>query len=195
MPGLYIDARHCVIRDDSVTTLDQIRNDGIGLAIWQRPASAIPQRARYALHQMPNHSSVTEDRPETAARALQADLPVAARPLAQDIRFLARRFANIAGIADVRIRLQLVKDDACRKFHVDAVGLRMLCTYAGPGTEWVDADGQVRILGLMQVAIFKGRAFPDQTPRVLHRSPALSRRPPRQRERLVLCIDDPAYFR
>jgi len=26
----------------------------------------------------------------------------------------------------------------CPRFHIDRVGIRMLCTYRGPGTEWLD---------------------------------------------------------
>jgi len=34
----------------------------------------------------------------------------------------------------------VVSDDQCRKFHVDAVRLRLVTTYVGPGTEWVPGE-------------------------------------------------------
>ncbi len=100
----------------------------------------------------------------------------------------------MTGHATLRLRLEHVADDACRKFHVDAVRLRLLCTYAGLGTEWIDPAGQVQRMPLMQAGLFKGAAYPDAAPRVLHRSPPVSHRPPGRRSRLLLCIDEPGVF-
>jgi Protein of unknown function (DUF1826) len=41
----------------------------------------------------------------------------------------------------------------------------------------------------MEVAIFKGAAFPGAGPRILHRSPPLSAGTLAGQSRLVLCID------
>jgi len=37
--------------------------------------------------------------------------------------------------------VSVTRHDDCRKFHVDWVGLRLIVTYVGPGTEWVSNDG------------------------------------------------------
>ena len=78
--------------------------------------------------------------------------------------------------------------------HVDAVALRLLCTYAGLGTEWRDAAGAVRRMTAGQVGLFKGSAWPDRAPRILHRSPPVSRLPRARRSRLLLCVDQTGYF-
>ncbi len=66
------------------------------------------------------------------------DLMLLIWPLYADFRRLGRRFAKLTSSPIVRMRLEHVTDDCCRKFDVDAVGLRLVCTYAGPGTEWID---------------------------------------------------------
>lgn len=45
-------------------------------------------------------------------------------------------------LGDQRLRVQLgpVRTDQCRKFHVDFLTERLLCTYVGPGTEWIPDD-------------------------------------------------------
>jgi len=102
--------------------------------------------------------------------------------------------------------------DMCRKFHADYIGVRLLCTYSGPGTEWVDdayvnrrtaldpdsslADAnralvpdptRVRSLGEGDVALLKGHAYPGNEGRgVVHRSAPVEARGLR---RIVLKID------
>jgi hypothetical protein len=72
---------------------------------------------------------------------------------------------------------------------MDTVGLRMLCTYAEPGTEWIDPEGKIRRMTTMEVAVFKGSAFPGARPRVLHRSPPIGAGIFVGPSRLVLYID------
>jgi hypothetical protein len=77
-----------------------------------------------------------------------------------------------------------VVDDACRQHHVDSVKFRLLCTYAGLGTDWIDPAGE-HPMAAFDVAVFKGLKFPDSAPRLL---------PKTQRSRLLLCIDQPGVF-
>jgi len=55
--------------------------------------------------------------------------------LAADLGALLDAFLALTGARAGRARLSVVRRDACRKLHVDRVGLRLLCTYAGPGTD------------------------------------------------------------
>jgi hypothetical protein len=126
---------------------------------------------------------------KTSSRRLCHDLLLFHWPLYADFRRLAGCFARLVSSVTVRMQLEHVTDDSCRKFYVDAVGLRLLCTYAGPGTEWIDAGGNVRRMAPMEVAIFKGSAFAGAGPRVLHRSPPVSTGALAGHSRIVLCID------
>lgn len=115
--------------------------------------------------------------------------------LRQDIAILAGQHAALTGDRKLRIRLEVVETDACRKFHADYVKVRIITTYLGQGTQWTvttaaerigAADGPtIRQLDAGDVGVFKGRLW-QEVPKVLHRSPPIGNTGER---RLVLVID------
>lgn len=178
-----------VVRGFMPSVLDRVHSPDTGLAIWQRFTRLNLLVSAATLLTRPPFTLSVADTPDMAARSLCHDLLLFHWPLYADFRRLARRFAVLAASPVVRMRLEHVVDDSCRKFHVDAVGLRLLCTYAGAGTEWVHAGGKIRRMAAMEVGVFKGSAFAGTGPRVLHRSPPLSAGTLAGQSRLVLCID------
>ncbi len=60
--------------------------------------------------------------------------------LSSDAIFLARLYEDITRTSKLRLRLEAVEDNACRKFHADHVRFRLVTTYRGPGTEWIPPD-------------------------------------------------------
>lgn len=54
-----------------------------------------------------------------------------------DMALLAERYRALVNRATVRLRLETIIDDDCALFHVDQHTVRLLCTYAGPGTHWL----------------------------------------------------------
>lgn len=38
----------------------------------------------------------------------------------------------------VRAKLEVIIKQSCPRFHADTVGIRLLCTYAGPGTWYIE---------------------------------------------------------
>lgn len=165
----------------------------VGMALWLRPAPACAGCTTALLSGL-TFERVAEGTPTAAIKAVFRGLPQAARPLAADCAMLAGLFAEVVGASSVRVRLEHLADDACRCLHVDAVGLRLLCTYAGRGTEWQDAAGTVRRMHPGQVGIFKGTAWPDAAPRVPHRSPSVAHLPTGQRGRILLCLEQVGFF-
>jgi hypothetical protein len=69
---------------------------------------------------------------------------LARRFLEDDITALARAFGAMLGRRHVHGQLAVLRHDACAKFHSDNVTVRLLCTYAGPGTEWIRNEDVVR---------------------------------------------------
>ena len=61
--------------------------------------------------------------------------------LEADIAQLAMAFADIMGASYLRMRLDVVETNACRKFHVDMITSRLVCTYRGTGTQYGLSDG------------------------------------------------------
>lgn len=166
----------------------------ISLAVWRRPTRIGLHRPIATLLTVKPFCRAVEGSPDTATRALMSSLPIAARPLGADISLLARLFAVLTNAAAVRLRLEHVTDNACRQHHVDAVRLRLLCTYAGTGTEWIDEGGQSHRMRTFHVGVFKGSGFPDNAVRMPHRSPPVEHLPPARRSRLLLCIDELGVF-
>lgn len=58
--------------------------------------------------------------------------------LTTDIVAITMMFFQVTRARSLRLILKQVTDDACRKFHTDAYELRLLCTYRGQGTEWIN---------------------------------------------------------
>ena len=181
------------------TVLFRVLSAGTRLAIWQRHVpSTWPSRMK-PLRSAGPFRAVAEGEPDSAVRRLETALPVPPPvTMMQDIHLLTGLFAVVSRQVTVRLRLECVTDDACTRWHVDAVPLRLLCTYYGPGTEWLAGDDEASVpgeVGSPCVALLKGRGFPGEPEGgCLHRSPALSRRPVSQRSRLLLCIDVPGHF-
>lgn len=171
-------------------SLDAIARPGAALAIWWRP---LPDALRAAL------AALDLDTVDDVSLHLAANEPIDgalteagyAGPvttlLAGDIGLLVGRHAALTGEDRLRLRLEVIETDACRRFHADYVTLRLLCSYVGPGTQWCRADAGDAICEVPTgaVGVFKGRELLDP-PTVLHRSPPIVAS---GRRRLVLTID------
>lgn len=177
--------------------LGAILDPGVALVIWQRAPSVDLAQAIRGLdlscladvHAQLNVSggaaqSTAHLEPQLAAAGYGAE---AAGLMAQDIVALAGLLAGLSGEQCLKIRLQTVSTDACRKLHADYVTLRLLTTYCGPGTQWAPAATPEALQAMDPgwVAVLKGRLLLEP-PTVLHRSPPIAGS---GKCRLVLAID------
>lgn len=188
----------------AAAALDGIGHPGTNLSVWTRQLPPCLQRASAGLIEVaadPLCLYVTAGE----AGTLLPDL-LASAALAADIAALAEHFLRISGSTRAHIELEVVRHDACRFFHVDQVRLRLLCSYVGPGTEWISEDNlnraalgtgnnaavvrdpaRVHRLETGWVGLFRGeKAAPGQG--VVHRSPPIRRT---GEKRLLLRIDQP----
>lgn len=185
---------HVVMTDHRPDILDGVHAPACALAIWQR---SLPEALTAALQPLPLDAinAIATTIPEYPSKGLIAALLVTAgytAPaipwLAADIIDLAGRHAHIHRAGANRLRLEVIETDACRKFHADHVTTRLICTYFGPGTQWIEAGDSMGIpssLATGTVAIFKGHTLlPDPT--ILHRSPPIMASGDR---RLLLVLD------
>lgn len=152
----------------------------VALALWLRDLPGGWRREVAPLCAAGPFRARGEGTPEAALDEAAAALPAPAPlGLLADALRLARMFAALTRSDHLRLRLDGITGDACRKFHVDAVGFRLLVTYAGPGTQWTlgdpDAGATLHDVPPGAVALFRGRARPGG--HVLHRSPPLSHLP------------------
>ena len=118
-----------------------------------------------------------------------------------DVDDLVSAFAGITRSDLVDVRLGRVSHDACWKFHRDYVEARLLTTYRGPATEWVQPihaeralRAQKRYKGPLEhirsndVAIFKG-SYAGPGSGIVHRSPPIAGT---GCTRLLLCLNKPS---
>ena len=86
-------------------------------------------------------------------------------------------------LARIELRLEVVRTDSCRKFHADYVSARLITTYVGAGTDWLDdaeaahlaASGEPRRINRMaafDVGLFKGKLATERP--AIHRSPPIA---------------------
>lgn len=159
---------------------------GVSAAIWDRTpppgfqswidglAPSVLPSARLVLHA------------DTVARILPSVFASCGTPasphrdhLQDDISTLAQMFSKLTGAPYLRMRLEVVDTNACRKFHLDAVTVRLVCTYRGQGTQYgasVDnADpAQIHEVGPSAPILLRGSLWPGAARIALrHRSPPI----------------------
>lgn len=112
--------------------------------------------------------------------------------LEEDIAALADLFAGLMRARWLRLRLDVVTTNACRRFHIDAVTARLVCTYRGTGTQYgISTDGaeprRVFTVPTGAPILLRGTLWPEP-PRagLLHRSPPIEGT---GETRLVLVLD------
>ena len=193
---------------DVADGLAAITNSGMELVIWRR---ALPMCLQTWLERL-DASRLPDVRvlvkPSDFRRAIEPHLEECGMPpgemrdlLIGDVDDLVSAFAGIARSDLVDVRLERVNHDACWKFHRDCVEARLLTTYRGPATEWVqphhaaqalreqtEYKGPLERLRINDVAIFKGScAGPGSG--IVHRSPPIEGT---GRTRLLLCLNTPS---
>lgn len=112
--------------------------------------------------------------------------------LQSDVSALAKLFAGLMNVRFIRLRMDVVTTNACRKFHVDAVTARLVCTYRGTGTQYGvsqngDDPGTVSTVPTGSPILLHGSLRPKASDNcLLHRSPPIEGT---GETRLVLVID------
>lgn len=109
-----------------------------------------------------------------------------------DIASLADAFAGLMSARFLRLRLDVVTTNACRRFHVDAITARLVCTYRGTGTQYgISVDGtdpsEVSTVSTGCPILLRGTQWPAKPDAgLLHRSPPIEGT---GEARLVLVLD------
>jgi len=123
-----------------------------------------------------------------------AHMPMSAERihLVNDVANLADAFADLMQSSYLRLRLQVVTTNACRKFHLDALTARLICTYRGTGTQYGLSQDRADPLEIFTAptgaaVLLRGTLWPE-SPRtgLLHRSPPIEGS---HETRLVLVLD------
>ena len=192
--------------------LFEITNDNLNLCLWERNESPVLAKEVAAFRPF----ELRDRRISTTRLTFDADVqkimldqsvdPSAYSNLREDLRGLAEIFFTVSESCDTRFRLFTTIDDDCQRFHVDYKHLRMICTYQGPGTEWLTEDqanreayadggsnediiryGTPGRFETSWVGILKDDGFPgNRGGGLMHRSPSLAGF---QDTRVVFCLE------
>ena len=203
---------HCasVSRDPAV--LAEIYEPNINIAIWERAFSEDFQcliNEFVASRQQPYLSAVCA---AADARAqLRKELGAHFDEIADDIAELVDMFCCLFDLNQVGLRMTVLRDTMCPKFHVDHVPCRLVTTYCGIGTQWLPndavnreklglgsagkadqvsgiyrAENDIQQIAAASVALLKGEGWQgNQYAGLVHRSPAI----PQGESRLLLTLD------
>lgn len=125
----------------------------INLAIWQRQANNDILRYIWFLYASgfnsiahPINKKTIEEDIEVLFSARLPESPfVDAGAFKKDMALLTTYFMRISQKESVVLHLKSIDHNACRKFHVDGYESRLLCTYDGSGTEWLENSNVKRI--------------------------------------------------
>lgn len=199
------------VRGKTPNVLINVLEDDVNLAIWQR--------------QLPVHISdfgallLSLDEPLADAISLEITdekAPPKLQGLASrfndlegyegfvaDIAWLVSAYACLLGAKRVGLRLRVLDKAMCPRFHVDHVPVRLITTYAGIGSQWLQEgvmerrhlgqpgaepvhDSLIERLDTGDVALLKGEKWRgNEGAGLIHRSPALAE----GERRLILTLD------
>lgn len=183
---------------DQISTLREIKKESINISIWERQVN--PE-----INQWIQPFLASDFRPcniHTTTQTFKMDLekalvdyqnlyPKGFQQMLSDADMLLQEFSKITQKTTFSVFWAIVKNGMCRRFHTDVNTLRLLCSYAGPGTQWVKPDNinldlthrakanemiihedEIQQAKPFDVVILKGalQANPE-TPPILHRSP------------------------
>ncbi len=184
---------------DKPDDLAAIRKPGCAASIWRRQP---PQGFQDWIDELrPDQLPATRTvlRGEAVGEAVQHICDIAGMDkcaertwLVEDIADLSIRFAEIMQSPYLRLRLGVVNTNACRKFHIDAIMARLICTYRGTGTQYgVSTDGKepqkVFTVATGAPMVMRGTRWPENpASSLLHRSPPIEGS---GETRLVLVLD------
>lgn len=187
--------------------LTEIFSDEVNLAVWER---SLPNESINFAHNFSREAGVFErfvsieagDSVEQILPAWAQALPGAKTWLA-DVNEMVEMFGCLFEPAAIGVRLHVLPDTMCPRFHTDRVPVRLLVTYAGRGTEWLPENQvtrgkpsgalpdqavrntDIRAMPTGSVCLLKGESWIGNEGRgLVHRSPA-----PGSSPRLVLGLD------
>ncbi|WP_394247075.1 DUF1826 domain-containing protein [Vibrio profundi] len=195
------------------TVLADIYESDINIAIWRRSFSQeLTDSISQFIAANPSFSKSLSLTPETAYKKLEnaIDDPDF-KPLIENMAQLVDMFCCLFDLEHVGLRLAVLNEAMCPRYHFDRVPCRLVTTYHGAATQWLPNDvvdrsklghgsnglpdatsglylheSDVQRLACGDVALLKGELWEgNENAGLVHRSPESSALNPR----LILTLD------
>nr|MBV6629587.1 DUF1826 domain-containing protein [Oceanococcus sp. HetDA_MAG_MS8] len=122
----------------------EIYEPTVNLACWQRNGDeAMHDAAQSIVTAAPYLGVRASGQPQALCEELKARLPqgAAASMLIADIERLLNMMMDLFEPPALGLRLEVADRASCPRFHVDRLGVRLVCTYLGPATQWLEHAG------------------------------------------------------
>lgn len=182
---------------DSIVVFTEILKDDINLAVWQRQPSAL---VTGFTGQLVSEGGLLSDNrvvellddkvPQLSDLASAYRHHLGHAEFVRDITDLVQAYGFLLGASRIGLRLRVLEKAMCPRFHIDHVPVRLITTYVGAGSEWLEEGAVDRALILQggagpsteprklstgDVALFKGERWSGNEGRgVIHRSPGVA---------------------
>lgn len=189
------------------TGLEAVQRAPVNLAVWQRRSNDAVLPVAHWLAKEPfelEFELEVQNVTSTLQNHLQTppEFNASRSHLIADIQELAMLFSKHASTNSIRLMIEALHRVPCPKFHQDNVHLRLVCTYTGIGTEWLENSNvnphpdccggsivldetRIKHLQAFEVGLMKGKRWPGNRMGIFHRSPTISA----DRPRLVVKMD------
>ena len=197
--GCGVEERFSLCSRD-ISVLTQIYDENINIALWQRQLSeAVNHDVANILHtNMHLNVSAYID-----AKSIKSDVAntlikvESGHALVANISELVDMFCILFEQKQIGLRLRLLDSPMCPRFHVDRVPCRLVTTFSGSGSQWLehecvdrsklghgskglddsvsglfDSPESIRTASAGDVALFKGETwYGNENAGIIHRSP------------------------
>lgn len=128
---------------EELSGLAGIYQDDVNLMVWQRDLEEDTKQAVTAVLSAGNNFSLNQIvTPENVTKSLERGLPNVngLEALIRDIALLVDAYCCLFDLDTAGLRLTQVDSAMCPRFHVDQVPCRLITTYQGPATQWLEED-------------------------------------------------------
>ena len=208
MPVPY---RH-MVQDKHPTVFTDIYQSEINIAIWQRKLpTTLHNSVKTFLALNPAFQTKMILTPQEALSRVSESFNNNMAEVSENVAELVDMFCYLFELKEAAIRLKVLDQAMCPKFHVDRVPCRLVTTYQGIATEWLphevldhtklgwgsngladsasglyQSESDIQQLGCGDVALLKGTLWDgNENAGLVHRSPVL----PANEKRLILTLD------
>ena len=191
--------------------MTKILDENVNLALWQRqlPVHIVDFGALLLSLDEPLADAIVVEMPNEKTQPNLQGLASRFNDLEgytgfiADVSWLVSAYACLLGAKRIGLRLRALDKAMCPRFHVDHVPVRLITTYAGIGSQWLEEGvmersqlghqqaeptraGFIQQVNAGEVALLKGEKWQgNEGAGLIHRSPALA---PGER-RLILTLD------
>ncbi|MCG9784083.1 DUF1826 domain-containing protein [Vibrio brasiliensis] len=123
--------------------LTEIYQPQYNLALWKRTLTAdLTTNIEQLLQEQSHLALVQTVTPDDAAQWIKSKLEgyACADALGEDIALIVDMFCCLFDVREAGLRLTALDTPMCPKFHVDHVPCRLVSTYVGTATQWLNND-------------------------------------------------------